>query len=63
MDAPTRHSCDRRGTRLAAEHANGTDNGDMEAHARDYSKFTAMLKWGAVGSFILAMIVVVIISN
>ena len=48
---------------MAAEPANGTDSGDMEAHARDYSKFTAMLKWGAVGSFILAMIVVVIISN
>lgn len=48
---------------MAAEPADGIDRGDMQAHVRDYSKFTAMLKWGAIGSFILAVIVVVIISN
>lgn len=48
---------------MAVEPANGTNSGDMEAHARDYSKFTGMLKWGAIISFILAMIVVVIISE
>ena len=38
-------------------------SGDMQAHVRDYSRFTGMLKWGAILSFILAMIVVVVISN
>ena len=48
---------------MAAEPANTTDSGDMEAHARDYSRFIAMLKWGAIISFILAMITVVMISE
>lgn len=36
--------------------------GDMQAHVRDYSRFTGMLKWGAILSFILAMLVLVVIS-
>ncbi|MFL6733849.1 MAG: aa3-type cytochrome c oxidase subunit IV [Sphingomicrobium sp.] len=41
------------------EHANG----DLQAHVRDYSGFTYMLKWGAIVSFIVAMLVLVIISK
>ncbi|MEO6361007.1 MAG: hypothetical protein ABIO43_10600 [Sphingomicrobium sp.] len=49
---------------MAVEPAtNATDSGNIQVHARDYSKFTWMLKWSAVGSFIIAMIVVVLISN
>ena len=36
---------------------------EMVPHVRDYSKFTAMFKWGAVASFIIAAIVVLIIAN
>jgi hypothetical protein len=36
---------------------------DFEHHARDYSRMISMLKWGAIASFIVAMIVLVIISN
>ena len=32
------------------------------AHVRDYSLFTKMFKWGAVISFITAMLVILIIS-
>ena len=32
-------------------------------HVRDYSRFTQMFKWGAVACFVLAMLVVFIISN
>ena len=48
---------------MAAEPANQSNSGDMEAHARDYSKFIAMLKWGAIISFVVAMITVVVISE
>ncbi|GAA4720495.1 hypothetical protein H9L13_09280 [Sphingomonas lutea] len=36
---------------------------EMVPHVRDYSWFTAMFKWGAVISFVIAAIVVVIIAN
>lgn len=49
---------------MAVEPAtNATDSGDIQTHVRDYSRFMWMLKWSAVGSFIIAMIVVVVISN
>ena len=49
---------------MAFEHAtNEADHGDLEAHVRDYSKFIRMLKVGAIASFILAMIVLVVISK
>lgn len=48
---------------MAVEPANGTESGDLKNHVRDYSKFTNMLKWSAIASFILAVIVVLIISN
>lgn len=36
---------------------------DVAAHVRDYSGFVKMLKWGAIISFIIAMVVVLLISN
>ena len=42
---------------------NGGGQVDFEHHARDYSRVMSMLKWGAVASFIIAMLVLLIISN
>ena len=36
---------------------------EMVPHVRDYSWFTAMFKYGAIVCFVIAMIVVFIISN
>ena len=36
---------------------------EVAAHVRDYSRFIAMFKWGAIASFVIAMAVMVIISN
>lgn len=36
---------------------------DFRTHARDYGRMIAMLKWGAIISFIVAMLILVIISN
>jgi len=35
---------------------------DFGAHERDYARFTKLLKWGAIASFITGFIVVLIIS-
>ena len=35
---------------------------DAAAHVRDYSRFTTMLKWAAIVCFIIAMLVIMIIS-
>lgn len=35
---------------------------EAAAHARDYERFVGMLKWGAIISFLLAMLVIFIIS-
>ena len=35
---------------------------DVAAHVRDYSRFTFMLKWGAIVCLVIALIVVLIIS-
>jgi hypothetical protein len=49
---------------MAVEPAtNETPTGDLEAHVRDYSGFTRMLKISAIISFITAMIVLVVISR
>jgi hypothetical protein len=37
-------------------------NGDMKAHVATYSSVTALLKWGAVSCFIIALLVVWAIS-
>lgn len=42
---------------------NGGGQVEFEHHARDYSRVMSMLKWGAIVSFIVAMLVLVIISN
>ncbi len=36
---------------------------DIEAHVKSYSSFAWMMKWGTIISFIVAMIVVIIISS
>ena len=38
-------------------------DGDLKAHERTYSGFTAMLKWGAVAAFLIGLIVIFAISN
>ena len=46
-------------------HTSDENNGpvDYKAHARDYGRLMGMLKWGAVASFIIAMLVLVIIAS
>jgi hypothetical protein len=36
---------------------------DYKAHARDYGRVMGMLKWSAIASFIIAMLVLVIIAS
>jgi hypothetical protein len=36
--------------------------GELGRHARDYSRFIAMFKWGAIISFIIAIAVMMIIA-
>jgi hypothetical protein len=38
-------------------------NGDLKAHERTYSGFTALLKWGAVAAFAVGLIVIFTISR
>lgn len=42
---------------------NGGAQVDYEHHARDYGRLIGMLKWGAVAAFILALLVMIIISS
>ncbi|MDQ3471670.1 MAG: aa3-type cytochrome c oxidase subunit IV [Pseudomonadota bacterium] len=37
--------------------------GDFQSHSRDYSGFIKLFKWGAIISFVTAMVVMIIISN
>ncbi|HEX8443318.1 MAG TPA: aa3-type cytochrome c oxidase subunit IV [Allosphingosinicella sp.] len=41
----------------------GEANTDIQAHVKSYDRFSAMMKWGTIISFIVAMIVVIIISS
>ena len=41
---------------------NESQPGEIGRHARDYSRFIKLFKWGAVVSFVTAMLVLVIIS-
>ncbi len=41
----------------------GDVNTDIQAHVKSYDRFSAMMKWGTIISFIVAMIVVIIISS
>lgn len=47
---------------MAVEPVNGERQPEMQAHVRDYSAFIRMFKYGAVASFLIAMLVLVIIS-
>jgi hypothetical protein len=42
---------------------NGGGQVDFEHHARDYSRMISMLKWGAIASFIVAILVLIIIAS
>ena len=42
---------------------NGGGQVDFEHHARDYGRMISMLKWGAVASFIVAILVLIIIAS
>lgn len=42
---------------------NGGGQVDFEHHARDYSRVIGLLKWSAIASFVVAMLVLVIISS
>lgn len=41
---------------------NENQPGEIGRHARDYSRFIALFKWGAILSFITAMVVLLIIA-
>jgi hypothetical protein len=43
--------------------AKGKVQNDLQAHVTGYSSFTHLMKWGAIASFIVAMIVILIIRN
>jgi hypothetical protein len=43
--------------------AEGQSQNDMQAHVASFSKFTVMMKWGAIISVITALIVVLIIRS
>ncbi|HEV2747295.1 MAG TPA: aa3-type cytochrome c oxidase subunit IV [Allosphingosinicella sp.] len=36
---------------------------EMESHAKSYSLFAAMMKWGAIASFVAAMLVIFLIAE
>lgn len=37
--------------------------GEVQSHVKSYSLFTWLMKWGTIVSFIVAMIVVILISS
>ena len=43
--------------------AEGEANKDMKAHQGTYAAFTGLMKWGAIASLIIAMIVILVIRN
>ena len=43
--------------------AEGDTPEDLKAHVKSYSSFAWMMKWGTIVSFILAMLVILIISS
>lgn len=47
---------------MAVEHGTTKGHGgDIDAHVRDYSRFTGMVKWGTIICAILGFIVVFLI--
>ena len=43
--------------------ADGDTQEEMQFHAKSYSAFASMMKWGTIASAIVAMIVVIIIAS
>ena len=43
--------------------AEGEAQVEMKAHEKSYALFSGMMKWGAVVSFIVAMLVVLILAS
>jgi hypothetical protein len=43
--------------------ADGDVRHEIEAHEKGYSLFTTVMKWGTIASFIVAMLVVILISS
>ena len=43
--------------------AEGEATTDLKAHSRGYSLFIALMKWGAIISFIVTMIVIFLIAE
>jgi hypothetical protein len=43
--------------------AEGEANKDMKAHLGTYAAFTGLMKWGAIFSMIIAMIVILVIRT
>jgi hypothetical protein len=41
----------------------GEIQADVKSHVKSYSRFAAMMKWGTIISFIIAMLVVIAISS
>ena len=39
------------------------NSGDMKAHSETYVSVMAMLKWGALGCFLIGMVVVFLIAT
>ena len=49
---------------MAADtNANASHESHIRTHAKDYAKFTRMLKWSTIAVAIIAAIVIYIISN
>jgi hypothetical protein len=39
------------------------EHGDMKAHLKTYEGVMSLLKWGTVASFLVAIVVILLISN
>ena len=58
MDAETAA----RGDEMAVDHTSTDQHGqDIQAHVRDYTRFTGMVKWGTIICAILGFIVVFLV--
>ena len=54
---------ERKGIRMAKkEPVTSPQAHDNAAHVRDYGRFTQLFKWGAIVCFLIAMLVLLIIS-
>ncbi|MEO5972179.1 MAG: hypothetical protein ABIP91_02295 [Sphingomicrobium sp.] len=48
---------------MVVEPATTDHSAEIEVHARDYSGFTRLIKYAAIATFIIAMLVILIISS